>query len=106
SIHSSEEFTLNDSNHKTCNKCRFTRTRKKSKSVSSPNIENTSIEIIPIQEVSQYIMNTINDLEDCAELSLVFYIQLDEVMINDTDSNVKTITKLIIDEIEEENSYN
>ncbi|CAG8477655.1 3478_t:CDS:2 [Cetraspora pellucida] len=79
---------------------------KKSKLVSSPNIENTSIKIISIQEVSQYIMNTIDDLEDCAELSLVFYIQLDEAMINDADSNVKTMSKLIIDEIKEEDGYN
>ncbi|CAG8739976.1 14067_t:CDS:2, partial [Racocetra fulgida] len=69
--------------------------------VSSSNIENNFIEIIPIQEVSQYIINTIDDLEDYAELSLVLRIQLDESMISDTDINVKTIAKLIIDEIED-----
>ncbi|CAG8516326.1 20758_t:CDS:1 [Cetraspora pellucida] len=102
SIHSSEKFILNSSSHKTCNKCRFTRTGKKSKLISSLNIENTFIKIILIQEVSQYIMNTINDLEDCVKLFLVFYIQLNKATINDADSNVKTIAKLIIDKIEEE----
>ncbi|CAG8664464.1 6783_t:CDS:2, partial [Racocetra persica] len=142
SIRSSEEFILNSSNYKTCNKCRFARSKKKSESASSSNIENNSIEIIPIQEVShsniennsieiipiqevsssniknnfieiipiqevsQYIINTIDDLEDYAELSLVLRIQLDESMISDTDINVKTIAKLIIDEIEEGDGYN
>ncbi|CAG8711714.1 7997_t:CDS:2 [Racocetra fulgida] len=81
SIRSSEEFTLNGCNYKTCNKCRFTRTKKKNESVNSSNIENNYIEIILIQEASQYIMNTIDDLEDHAELSLVFHIRFDEAMI-------------------------
>ncbi|CAG8734013.1 18618_t:CDS:1, partial [Racocetra fulgida] len=32
SIRSSEEFILNGSNYKTCNKCRFARSKKKSES--------------------------------------------------------------------------
>ncbi|CAG8817360.1 20305_t:CDS:1, partial [Dentiscutata erythropus] len=53
SIRFSEEFILNSSNYKTCNKCRFARSKKKSESASSSNIENNFIEIISIQEVSR-----------------------------------------------------
>ncbi|CAG8504233.1 1269_t:CDS:2, partial [Racocetra persica] len=101
SIRFSEEFTLNGGNYKTCNKCRFTRTEKKNESVSSSSIENNSIKIISIQEVSQYIMNLIDDLEDCVKLSLVFHIRLDETIISDTDINIKAMVKLIIDKIKD-----
>ncbi|CAG8760341.1 28820_t:CDS:1, partial [Dentiscutata erythropus] len=70
--------------------------------VSSSNIENNFIEIIPIQKVSQYIIDTINDLEDYTELSLVFCIRLNEAIISDTNINIKAIVKLIINKIEEE----
>ncbi|CAG8667335.1 3091_t:CDS:1, partial [Dentiscutata heterogama] len=47
-----------------------------------------------------YITNVIADLEHCSKLSLVFCIQLDEITLGIVGTDVKAITILIIDEIE------
>ncbi|KAF0562302.1 hypothetical protein F8M41_000075 [Gigaspora margarita] len=57
-------------------------------------------------EISNYIANAIDDLNDYAKFSLTYCVQLDEDTIKDIDRNVRIIAKLIIDEIEEGDNYN
>ncbi|CAG8653246.1 13847_t:CDS:2, partial [Racocetra persica] len=77
------------------------RNAKKNKSLDDSDLEQAFIEIISIQEISNYIANAIDDLNDHAELSFTFCVRLDEATIKDIDADVRIIAKLIIDEIEE-----
>ncbi|CAG8655051.1 1982_t:CDS:2, partial [Racocetra fulgida] len=82
------------------------KTIKQSELVGDPNIEQPTIKLIFFQEISKYIIVAINDLEYNAELSHSFCIQLDENTLNNIETDVKIMAKLIIDEIEEGDSYN
>ncbi|CAG8741159.1 23730_t:CDS:1, partial [Dentiscutata erythropus] len=59
-----EKFVYKGKSYKTCNICRAVRTSKKEE----------PIEIISLYEVSNYITNTINNLENQAKLSLTYHI--------------------------------
>ncbi|CAG8445736.1 7597_t:CDS:2 [Cetraspora pellucida] len=91
-----EEFIYKGKSYKTCNSCRAVRTPKK----------NEPVEIISLHEISNHIANAINNLENQAELSLIFHIRLDDVTLSGVGTDVKLMTKLIIDEIEEGDGYN
>ncbi|CAG8775533.1 25377_t:CDS:2, partial [Dentiscutata erythropus] len=86
-----EEFVYKGKSYKTCNSCRAVRTPKKEE----------PIEIISLHEVSDYIANAINNLENQAKLSLTYHIRLDDAILSEVGTDVKLMTKLIIDEIEE-----
>ncbi|CAG8804020.1 27066_t:CDS:1, partial [Dentiscutata erythropus] len=53
-----------------------------------------------------HIANAIDNIENQAELSLVFQIQLDDTTLSGVGTDVKLMAKLIINEIEEEDGYN
>ncbi|CAG8790834.1 19818_t:CDS:1, partial [Dentiscutata erythropus] len=53
-----------------------------------------------------HIANAINNIENQAELFLVFQIQLDNVALSGVSIGVKLIAKLIINKIEKEDGYN
>ncbi|CAG8786521.1 43781_t:CDS:2 [Gigaspora margarita] len=105
-ILSSNAFIFKGKNYDTCNHCRTSRAEKrntkKNKLLNDSDLEQMFIEIISIQEISNYIANAIDDLNDYAELSLTFCVRLDEDTIKDIDRNVRIIAKLIIDKIEED----
>ncbi|CAG8460484.1 9539_t:CDS:1, partial [Cetraspora pellucida] len=81
------------------------KTAKQSKLVGDSNIEPT-IELISFQEISEYITKAIDNLEYNAEFSFSFCIQLDENTLDNIETDVRIMAKLIIDEIEEGDSYN
>ncbi|CAG8564321.1 10959_t:CDS:2, partial [Racocetra fulgida] len=105
----SDAFIYKGKNYNTCNSCRISRVEKrntkKNKLLGDFNPEQTFVKIISVQEISNYITNAINDLDDHAELSLTFCVRLDEATINDIDADVRVMAKLIIDEIEEGDNY-
>ncbi|CAG8529207.1 15954_t:CDS:1, partial [Cetraspora pellucida] len=108
-ILSSNAFVCKGKTYKTCNHYRIlkanNKTAKQNELVGNPNIEST-IKLIFFQEISEYITNAIDNLEYNAELSLSFHVQLDENTLNNIKTDIRIMTKLIIDKIEEENSYN
>ncbi|CAG8622961.1 13727_t:CDS:1, partial [Cetraspora pellucida] len=59
-------------------------------------------EIIFIEEISNYIADSIASLENNAILSSTFYVKLDEAMLCAVGMNVEIMTKLIVDKIEED----
>ncbi|CAG8790587.1 2895_t:CDS:1, partial [Dentiscutata erythropus] len=92
---SSAEFIYEGKSYKTCARCMT------NKAIKKDNLdEKTIIEAISIQNISDYITNAIADLEHCSELSLVFRIQFDEITLGIVGTDVKAMTILIIDEIE------
>ncbi|CAG8456528.1 5981_t:CDS:1 [Dentiscutata heterogama] len=95
------EFIYEGKSYKTC--ARYIT----NKAIKKDNLdEKTIIKAISIQDISDYITNVIADLEHCSELSLVFRIQLDEIILGIVDTDVKAITILIINEIENGDGYN
>ncbi|CAG8724947.1 14864_t:CDS:1 [Cetraspora pellucida] len=98
---SSTEFIYESKSYKTCARCIT------NKAIKKDNLdEKTIIEAISIQDISNYITNVIADLEHCLELSLVFHIQLDKITLGIVDTDVKAMTILIINEIENDDKYN
>ncbi|CAG8761517.1 3192_t:CDS:1, partial [Dentiscutata erythropus] len=93
-----DAFIYKGKNYKTCNSCRSVRTTNQS------DLE-TFVETILINEVSDYIANTTDNLENHTKLSLTFHIRLDKITLSGVGTNVKLMAKLIIDEIEEGDSY-
>ncbi|CAG8509889.1 14811_t:CDS:2 [Cetraspora pellucida] len=86
---SSAEFIYEGKSYKTYARCMT------NKAIKKDNLdEKTIIEAISIQDISDYITNAIADLEHCSELFLVFR------------TDVKAMTILIIDEIENGDGYN
>ncbi|CAG8658211.1 13977_t:CDS:2 [Dentiscutata erythropus] len=100
---SSEEFIYEGKSYKTCARCMI---KIKSKPVEKDKLynEKTIIEVIFVQDISNYIANAIADLENHSKLSLAFSISFDEVTLNTVGTDVKTMAKLIIDEIEKDTS--
>ncbi|KAF0462176.1 hypothetical protein F8M41_000313 [Gigaspora margarita] len=100
----SEEFIYESKSYKTCARCM---TKVKGKPVEKDKLddEKAIIEIIFVQDISNYIANTIDNLENYSKLSLAFGICFDKVTLNTVDTNVKAIATLIIDEIESRDEY-
>ncbi|CAG8495229.1 11688_t:CDS:2 [Scutellospora calospora] len=91
----STEFIYEDKSYKTCARCMT------NKAIKKDNLdEKTIIKAIFIQDISDYITNAIANLEYCLELSLIFHIQLDEITLGIVSTDVKAMTILIINEIE------
>ncbi|CAG8833767.1 38156_t:CDS:1, partial [Gigaspora margarita] len=100
---SSEEFIYENKSYKTCARCM---TKVKDKPVEKDKLDNEkAIIIISVQDISDYIANTIDNLENHSKLSLAFGIRFDEVTLNTVGTDVKAIAILIIDEIESGDKY-
>ncbi|CAG8693711.1 2671_t:CDS:2 [Cetraspora pellucida] len=98
-----EEFVYKNKIYKTCVKCKTSRTEKK-KLADDIDSEEDQIEIIPINEISSYISDIIDGLED-AILFSTFYVKLDEDTLTSVRSDVTIMAKLIVDEIEEGDDF-
>ncbi|CAG8513023.1 2244_t:CDS:2 [Racocetra fulgida] len=70
------------------------------------NNEKAIVEVISVQDISDYIANTIADLKNHSKLSFAFGIHFDEVILNTVDTDIKAIVILLIDEIESGDEYN
>ncbi|CAG8617151.1 11814_t:CDS:1, partial [Cetraspora pellucida] len=57
-------------------------------------------------KINNYIKKMINSLNNYDKLSFTFCVQLNETTTNNINVNVRIMTRLIIDKIEEENNYN
>ncbi|CAG8558379.1 10918_t:CDS:1 [Racocetra fulgida] len=101
-----EAFIYKNKSYKTCAKCKTSRAKKKnSEKAADTNSEKASIEIITIDEISDYISNMLDGLEYDTALFSTFYIKLDKIILNAVGVDVRVMAKLIIDEIEEGDDF-
>ncbi|CAG8710228.1 17205_t:CDS:2, partial [Racocetra fulgida] len=79
--------------------------KENSKKAVNTDSEEAPIEIITIDEISNYISNMIDGLEYNTALFSTFYIKFDEIILNAVGVDVRVMAKLIIDEIEEGDDF-
>ncbi|CAG8603857.1 11442_t:CDS:2, partial [Scutellospora calospora] len=83
--------------------CKTSRAEKK-KLADDIDSEEDRIEIIPINEISSYISDIIDSLEDSILFS-TFHIKLDEDILTSVGTDISIMAKLIVDEIEEGDNF-
>ena len=69
------------------------------------NNKETLVKIIFIQEIRSFIAYMIDSIEHVDELFLTFYVKLDEATLCAIGTDIRSMDKLIVDEIEEGDDY-
>ncbi|CAG8695212.1 4702_t:CDS:2, partial [Cetraspora pellucida] len=105
----SEAFVYENKTYKTCTICKAARAGKastrKNASADNVNSEETPVETIFIEEISNHIADLISGLEHDEMLSSTFHVKLDEATLCAVGTNVGVMAKLIVDEIEEGDDF-